>query len=160
MSVSATFLPHSPNIWALYACGAGIGMGAGVINSMMNVWLTELWQEKSKVLLQFPGFAFGIGAILSPLIIKPYLMERNLVNVTVSNGTGYNSTKEEWMYDHEYEQKRRSNLYVPFLFLGAFQLICEYYYQAMLIGGGDGDILKYSLKIFDPKMQIKNLKNR
>ena len=126
MSVCLACVPHSPNIGVLYACALGIGLGSGVLNSIINVWLTELWREKAPTALQVPGLTFGIGTILSPVIIRPFLRKRHLVpnNSTLVNST--NDNDFHWEFNKDYEEDRRSYLTAPFAILAVIQVLCKH----------------------------------
>ncbi len=128
MAISVTIVPHSPNLVSLYGCATGIGLGAGVIRTILNVWIIELWKEKSPSILQIPGLTFGIGTILSPLIIKPYL---RVPFSTLQNSSSFdilNDTKSDTFhgYNEVYEEWRRSLLTKPFIILGLIQVLCKY----------------------------------
>lgn len=135
MSVCLGFVPHSPNIGTLYACSLGIGLGSGVLNSIINVWLTELWREKAPTALQIPGLTFGIGTILSPLIMKPFLMKRNLFpnNATLTANCTNNENDCHWEYNRQFEEERRSNLTAPFVILAVVQAVCKYQYYRVSV---------------------------
>ncbi len=126
MGISTALVPHLPNIWLLYLCFFLLGMSGGVWNNANNVWLIEMWQQKSSPVLQLSQFMFGIGSILGPLIDKPYLTgEQNLdlMNQTFIldlNSTISNSNKTLFIID---ESERKSKLKIPFLISGIIQLI-------------------------------------
>ena len=121
MSIALTLVPHSSGLAGLYACATGLGMGAGVLNTVMPVWIIEMWKDRSPAILQIPGLTFGIGTIFSPLIIRPFLRER----YTVPPNNSIAEESEQWLYNHEYEEWRRSLLFTPFIILGCTQLLCK-----------------------------------
>ena len=133
MSISLTLVPHSPNLGSLYGCAIGTGLGCGVLNTIINVWIIEMWKEKSPSVLQIPGLMFGVGTILSPLIIKPFLRHKHNIdehsinpdNVTAINTYSVNRTESGTGYDKDFEEERRDLLKTPFYILGAIQLICK-----------------------------------
>lgn len=120
MSITLTLVPHSSGLVALYACATVMGLGCGVLNTVMPVWIIEMWKDRSPAVLQIPGLTFGIGTILSPLIIRPFLRERYTVSLNETD-----SGPEPWVYNQEYEEWRRSLLFTPFIILGSIQLFCE-----------------------------------
>lgn len=151
LAITLACVPHSPNLGSLYACAIGIGVGSGVLNTIINVWIIEMWREKSPSVLQIPGLTFGVGTILAPLIIKPFLVEgkhkisdaiknttttvNSLVTTTMTSiMTSTNATidtlpceitNNSGDYDRNFEEYRRSLLKTPFYILGAIQLLCE-----------------------------------
>ena len=140
MAISVTLVPHSPNLLALYSIAIGMGLGAGVLNTIINVWIIEMWKEKSPSVLQIPGLTFGIGTILSPLIIKPFLRDSYTgapLNSTSNNKTSINNTFNLTApvydiphtngYNEIYEEWRRSLLTTPFIILGLIQVLCKYW---------------------------------
>jgi MFS family permease len=126
MGISTALIPHSPNLWTLYLCFVLYGMSAGVWDNANNVWLIEIWQQKTSPVLQLSHFLFGVGSIVGPLIDKPYLTgEQNLelMNQTFIldlNSTINNNNKTLFIID---ESERKSKLQIPFLITGIIQLI-------------------------------------
>ncbi|CAG2166984.1 unnamed protein product [Oppiella nova] len=89
-SVSMALLPQSPNIWLFYVSAWIIGLGTGNWNSIMNVWLIEMWRDRSAPVLQFIQFGFGMGTIVSPLLLKPHLLgDGRAGSHTLIVGLGY-----------------------------------------------------------------------
>jgi MFS family permease len=85
MGILTALTPHSPNLWLLYLCFVLLGMSGGVCDIVNNVWLIEIWQKKSSPVLQLCHFMFGVGAIVGPLINRPYLtgeQDLDLMNQT------------------------------------------------------------------------------
>jgi MFS family permease len=126
MGISTALVPHSPNLWTLYLCFVLNGMSAGVWDNAINVWLIEIWQQKSSPVLQLSHFLFGVGSILSPLIDKPYLTGEqdldfmNQTHILDSNLTIINNNKTSFIID---ESERKSKLKISFLITGIIQLI-------------------------------------
>lgn len=38
-----------------------------------NVWLVQLWKDKVGPIFQMYHLSYGIGALLSPVIVEPFL---------------------------------------------------------------------------------------
>ena len=135
MAIAVTLVPHSPNLASLYGCAIGIGLGAGALNTIINVWIIEMWKKKSPTVLQIPGLTFGIGTILSPLILKPYLRDpfsQRLEAVLIMNSTALNDSLSikavetfPYVYNESYEEWRRSLLTAPFVIFGSIQVFCK-----------------------------------
>ncbi|CAG2165036.1 unnamed protein product [Oppiella nova] len=127
MAIGTAFIPHSPNLYILYTCAIGLGMGSGIINCVVNVWIIEMWLQKSAPVLQIPGLTFGLGTIVSPLLLKPFLRDKYSGDSdTTTTGPGITvSTPDSvtYAYNEDYEEHRRSLLKTPFLILGIIQMI-------------------------------------
>ena len=74
LSVSCAVTPLLPNIWLLYLSAFVGGACSSVVSSAYTVWLMEIWKGKSNSMLQASELAFGIGSILAPVIMKPFLV--------------------------------------------------------------------------------------
>ncbi len=101
-------------------------MSGGVWNNAINVWVIEIWQTKSSPVLQLCHFMFGVGAIVGPLIDRPYLtgeQDLNLMNQTIYldlNSTISSNNKTLFIID---ESERKTKLKTPFLISGITQII-------------------------------------
>ncbi|CAG2117121.1 unnamed protein product, partial [Medioppia subpectinata] len=128
MAIGTAFIPHSPNLYVLYVCAIALGMGSGIINCVINVWIIEMWLQKSAPILQIPGLTFGLGTILSPLLLKPFLRDKYTgPDVTTIAVPVVVSTPDDdlvtYPYNESYEEDRRSHLKTPFLILGVIQIV-------------------------------------
>ncbi|XP_054162183.1 sodium-dependent glucose transporter 1B-like [Oppia nitens] len=127
MALGTAFIPHSPNLYVLYTCAIFLGMGTGIINCVVNVWIIEMWGNKSAAILQIPGFTFGLGTVISPLLLKPYLRDPysgpNSNNATTIVPIVSTVDPVTYGYNLDYEEHRRELLKVPFLILGIIEMI-------------------------------------
>ncbi|CAG2173892.1 unnamed protein product, partial [Oppiella nova] len=127
MAIGTAFIPHSSNLYILYTCAIGLGMGSGIINCVVNVWIIEMWLQKSAPVLQIPGLTYGLGSIVTPLLLKPFLRDKfSGDSDTTTTGPGITvSTPDSvtYAYNEDYEEHRRSLLKTPFLILGIIQMI-------------------------------------
>src|SRR5882724_6566954 len=73
MGMSTILVPYSLNLYHFYLCDFGYGLGSGVWFSAYNVWVQEIWEQRSAPVLQLSQFMYGIGTIFGPLIDKPHL---------------------------------------------------------------------------------------
>lgn len=73
MAMGTIFMPYAKELWHLYICIFFYGFGIGAWNNSNNVWLMEMWQENSPSVLQFSQAIYGVGTILGPLVVRPYL---------------------------------------------------------------------------------------
>ena len=110
-----SMLPHCKSIYLLYVCGMLQCITLGGLDAGHNVWIMEIWQEKSSTVLQGARFACGLGAILSPLIVKPFITgELNKHNSTLQQ-TNTSS------YDDGID--REAKLTIPYCINGSFCLV-------------------------------------
>lgn len=116
-------VPYAQTVWQLYILIFAYALGAGAFINSKNVWLVEIWQNKSGPVLQICGFMYGIGNILGPLIDRPFLTGENLTRI------GDNSSDVLMMNitapDSVDIEMRRGKLKTPFLISGLIQLIGE-----------------------------------
>ncbi|CAG2105536.1 unnamed protein product [Medioppia subpectinata] len=73
MAMATIFMPYSTEIWHLYICIFFYGCGVGAWNNSNNVWLIEMWQKRSPTMLLLSQGIYGVGTILGPMVVKPYL---------------------------------------------------------------------------------------
>ncbi|CAG2102988.1 unnamed protein product [Medioppia subpectinata] len=112
-------IPFCPNIWLLYLCSFIVVMGIGAYDSSTSVWIIELWADKSALWLQISGFMFGVGCIVSPMIIKPYLtgdLSRGVGSAAADPLVSINSTFVDNIND---SVDRRALIQVPYMLVGA-----------------------------------------
>ncbi|CAG2180384.1 unnamed protein product, partial [Oppiella nova] len=121
--MATILMPYSTQIWHLYLCIFLYGLGIGAWNNSNNVILIEMWQQSSPSFLQFSQFIYGVGTILGPLIVGPYLtggvnyMER----LEVGNGTYRLVWNDTTVINNDWE--RRSRLKFPYMVGGLLQMI-------------------------------------
>ncbi|XP_054162220.1 uncharacterized protein LOC128960174 [Oppia nitens] len=102
MTLSSTSVPFTTTIWQYYLCALGYGIGSGAWMTTYNVWLMEMWQDKSERVLFISQLIYGIGATIGPFIDAPYLTGDNQ-DITVA--------------------ERKAKLFVPFVIIGGIQVI-------------------------------------
>ncbi|XP_054163362.1 sodium-dependent glucose transporter 1-like, partial [Oppia nitens] len=107
MGIALIFIPRA-SLYVLFVCGFIIGLGGGSWDSTFNVWVIEMWKDRSGPLLQLALFAFGIGSVVGPLIDKPFIIGD--VN------SDDDDTKIETI-------DRSSSLDIPFAIIGSIQLL-------------------------------------
>lgn len=126
MSLSIGYIPYSPDLTVLFALTLLMGLGSAIVNIVANVWLTELWQFDCAPILQIPGFTFGIGTVLSPVLLKPYLLDepKNSTSNYTAIGSSPMPSTTFVSYDPHLENDRRELLKTPFLEMAFIQMIC------------------------------------
>ena len=104
-ALSIGLIPYGRSIWTLYLLVTVGGIGCSNWNVVGTTWLIELWNDRPKVMasmLQVQQFAFGLGTVAAPLVVKPYL-------------SGVTKTDAEAMKLRPDEvEERRKVLAVPF----------------------------------------------
>lgn len=122
MSLASALIPYSETLTHIYVCGLVIGLGSGCWNGIANVWLIELWKNKSAPFLQLIQFMYGIGTVLSPLINQLFLGEDDTTDQTIAapvlNSTTVNITSDT-------VSDKRESLKTPFLINGVIQITCK-----------------------------------
>nr|XP_027205948.1 uncharacterized protein LOC113799506 isoform X2 [Dermatophagoides pteronyssinus] len=81
-----------------------IGIGSGSWESSNTVWLIEMWPEHQASVMQIQQFMYGIGSIISPSLLAPFV--HGIANETEIN-----------------VETRKSSLIIPFMSIGALQII-------------------------------------
>ncbi|CAG2107943.1 unnamed protein product [Medioppia subpectinata] len=119
MAIFTTLIPFCPNIWLLYLCSFIACIGGGAWDSSTSVWIIELWGDQSAPWLQISGLLYGVGCIVSPMIIKPYLtgdLTHGVDTSADSLASIMNSTSVE---DINNIVNRRELIQVPYMIVGA-----------------------------------------
>ncbi|KAH9394940.1 hypothetical protein TYRP_005003, partial [Tyrophagus putrescentiae] len=98
--------PYIVHINVYYAVGFASGIGCGNWNTVSATWLLEMWSGRRLAsLLQALNLCYGLGSILGPLIVRPYLK-------------GYLGVGEQ-LLSEKLIADRRATLFVPFAVCGA-----------------------------------------
>ncbi|KAG9352772.1 hypothetical protein JZ751_017348 [Albula glossodonta] len=88
ISVVFATVPLCNHVLLLAIPMAVAGLSMGVIDTISNFQLVKTYQKDSAVFLQVLHFFIGLGALVSPLIVDPFLSETNcLVGNRTENGT-------------------------------------------------------------------------
>lgn len=87
------------------------GIGSGAWDSSTSIWLVEMWPVGHGAMLQINQFLFGIGTILAPILVAPFVHGEEVM--TASNETIT-------------EDDRIKALAVPFIISGVIQGIGKF----------------------------------
>ncbi|XP_031594754.1 major facilitator superfamily domain-containing protein 4B [Oreochromis aureus] len=82
ISVIFAIIPLCNNVLVLAIAMAVSGLAMGVIDTIANIQLVTIYQKDSAVFLQALHFFIGFGALVSPLIVDPFLSETGCGNHT------------------------------------------------------------------------------
>ena len=66
-------IPLYASFQAFLSYSAIIGLVSGAADTSVNVWVIDIWQDKSAPFVQALQFAWSLGFIVSPLISNPFL---------------------------------------------------------------------------------------
>jgi hypothetical protein len=139
--------PHLPSINSLYVNFALNGYASAGIESITDVWIIEMWQQECGPYVQALHFVFGLGSVMTPLVVEPYLsgkvsedIDSDNYNTIASLVTDYvNETETTIIYLPqlaynqsvvENEELFRSRVYIPYS-CGAIAIA----FSAFIIGG-------------------------
>ena len=86
MAFGTIFMPYATDKWHLYICIFFYGFGIGAWNNSNNVWLMEMWQDRAASVLLFSQAIYGVGTVLGPLVVRPYLTGEYESDFTNSTG--------------------------------------------------------------------------
>ena len=138
MGVFVASEPIWSSLWQFYMSMFLNGFGGGVWDSGNSVWVVEMWKEHgSPPVLNLSQMMYGIGAIVGPLLMAPFIYG-DLSNKTEDSGTTsafHSSTLPSTVttpflgnstdIDPNYSVDRRSKLKIPFFISGGLTLTSE-----------------------------------
>jgi len=82
-AISTFFLPFGNNILTMQIISFIFGVANGGIHSSSNVLLLEIWKDhNSSPYMYAMHFFFGAGALLAPVLSKPFLRSEDTLNVS------------------------------------------------------------------------------
>ena len=121
ISIAITVMPFAPNLLALYFCSFVTLSGGGAWNAANGVWLIEMWHKSSPPVLQFSQFMYGLGCILAPLLVKPYLTGELASNSTIVPIVSTTTLSTITSTEINKAIDRRALLKTPFMINGLIQ---------------------------------------
>lgn len=99
--VSMFLLPLIPNIYAMYVLIGLSGISNGCMDCIGNFWLIHIWGKENPPFMQIVHFMFGIGALIAPFLVEPFLLNKETDDVAANNATnstdGHVATSNELM---------------------------------------------------------------
>ncbi|XP_018416754.1 PREDICTED: major facilitator superfamily domain-containing protein 4A [Nanorana parkeri] len=89
ISVVFVIIPFCRHVVVLAVIMAVAGLSMGCIDTISNMQLVKIYKQDSAVFLQVLHFFVGFGALLSPLIVDPFLSDTNCIqsNYTLNGST-------------------------------------------------------------------------
>ncbi|OTF79734.1 hypothetical protein BLA29_005511, partial [Euroglyphus maynei] len=104
MAILIAYTPYYTSVYELFIATLIIGIGSGSWESSNTVWLIEMWPKHQASVMQIQQFMYGVGSIISPSMLAPFV--HGIANETEVN-----------------VESRKSSLIIPFMSIGALQLI-------------------------------------
>ena len=86
--LTTLLMPTNPNLVLFYFFGLVSGIGAGCLDIVQTAWLIEMWSHKSGSILQLSEFCYGLGIIIGPQLVGPFLFDNNICDGNVSLNHG------------------------------------------------------------------------
>ena len=134
-------IPLYANYRAFLVYSAVIGLVSGAADTSVNVWIIDIWKDKSAAFVQALQFFWALGFIVSPLISNPFLTEESkeasikirtttttssslLPNYSTNkNLIGFETAKGILPSDEHFKLVQESKLYIPFVVAGSICLV-------------------------------------
>ncbi|XP_013392906.1 sodium-dependent glucose transporter 1A [Lingula anatina] len=82
-AVATILVPFTSNLAGLAVCLAVQGVAMGSLDTGGNALCLGLWGQESGPHMQSLHFAFGVGALIAPIVAQPLLSKRLFINETV-----------------------------------------------------------------------------
>ena len=141
VALTMALMPHLPSVNLLFFIFAINGFATGGIEASTDVWVVEMWGHDCGPYVQALHFVFGVGSIITPLVVEPFLSESPKDNIDLSefNDTrhdlfGYNETNKNWTHLNQSlfystdiassEDTFETRVYIPYTFLAVIIAIC------------------------------------
>lgn len=78
MGVTLAIIPHCTTMTQMLILASVNGFSIGTFDTAINVWILEIWEEKSGPFMQALHFTYGIGSFVAPLICEPFLSSESI----------------------------------------------------------------------------------
>ena len=75
-------------LWVSIACGSLAGVFQGIVDTASNVLVLKIWSSDCPPFLQAVFSSYGIGSLLGPMIVRPFL----ILKEDVVDGVSFNQT--------------------------------------------------------------------
>lgn len=156
MGVTLAAIPLCSSMTLFFVNTAVNGFVAGGSDTAVNVWMMELWTDKTGPYLQTMHFVFGGGSILAPLIVKPFLCTQSHSQQSMTNFTEItNATNKTNTLAMDERSEQSSQLYIPYGICGGVLIIAAFLLALLYC------FKKYEAdKVTTDLSEIKNESNR
>lgn len=116
-------IPLYANYYAFLVYSALIGLVSGAADTSVNVWVIDIWKDRSAPFVQALQFFWSVGFIVSPLISNPFLSpesKEHKLNKLFKTAT---ETKDILPPEEHQRLVKHSSLHVPYIAAGAICLV-------------------------------------
>ncbi|KAH9395173.1 hypothetical protein TYRP_020929 [Tyrophagus putrescentiae] len=121
LAVTTTLVPFYGRLWALFLAITLNGIGGGTWDSNNNVWIVEMWPAINAPLIQASQFFYGLGTIVGPIIVSPYVHGENGNSTNATTTTTAANVTANWT-----PEERKEQLTLPFGLTGAIQIVGKF----------------------------------
>ena len=118
-------IPLYANYYAFLVYSAVIGLVSGAADTSVNVWVIDIWRDRSAPFVQALQFFWSVGFIVSPLISNPFLSpesKEHKMNKLFKQANQAAAKDILSPYEH-LKLVAESKLHVPYIAAGAICLI-------------------------------------
>lgn len=77
--------PLFPNIYSMYVLMGLSGVSNGCIDCIGNCWIIHIWGKENPPFMQILHFMYGLGALIAPFLVEPFLLNKETEDTTISN---------------------------------------------------------------------------
>ena len=85
MAIGIAFLPFYGDLATALMMLIVMGTGSGAWDSATSIWLVDMWPIGNSAILQGSQFMYGLGSIVSPILVSPFVYGE--MNKTSDNKT-------------------------------------------------------------------------
>ncbi|XP_015926261.1 sodium-dependent glucose transporter 1A isoform X2 [Parasteatoda tepidariorum] len=150
MSVCTAAIPWSDDLLLLVGIMAFSGCAMGALDTGLNVWCLDLWNDESSPFFQALHFFFGLGAFVAPIIAAPFLShnDHNDLNSTLSS---FNQSSSPLDFS-DYE---KANVIYIYSIIGAISLFVSLMFMFLFLTSVKLNSSDEMQKYKDPKVRFK-----
>lgn len=80
MTLTITCVPHYCHLWLALVALTLNGIGDGGYDSGSSSWMVEMLPESNSIFLQASQSLYGLGSIIAPILVSPYVYGESLVD--------------------------------------------------------------------------------
>ena len=137
--LSGVFLalqPQATNLLQYYLFQSISSFGSAGWDSGNSPWIIEMWKERAPIFLSLQQMSYGIGTIIAPLLVSPYVVgeiEFNKTEESVNPSNVSSTFVANNSTNHTIEilnpnltLDRRPKLILPFTVAGGLMLVSKF----------------------------------
>ena len=119
MGIFLTIMPVCPSTWMLYISAFLANMGSGGFDSGSYIWIIQMWGQHYSPVLHSTQMMFGLGNILAPLLMRPFIVGDATKNPEYSEYITKLSTNYTSNDEINYSIDRKTKLIIPYSIAGS-----------------------------------------